>query len=848
MPMLLVASLAISGAADAVFAIAMIRQFTFDFGSGAVGLLCCFGFGIAAILAGILWGGSPRIQQPGKAFSSIQILTAVAGLIGFAALAIFRWMAPLALPALVLIGAEIPLFFAATASRKLGADKLSRIAGIAFSVKLGGAALGALLAGFIFLPSLGMWGTIAIASALHFAAGGIVASKNGIGFPMLGSDAAAERISRPIMLIAALAGFSIAAGAALWTRSLEPAAGTSVWSYATIAALFFFGLAAGFALSAWLAPTAKYPGLTLALIALSAGAVTVVAMFALPFIPRWEVLLFRSAEGSVPLFRLNQAALCAMVLVPLAALLGAMVPVTIRCAEGEHRPADWIARIGGVMCGAGLIGWIGGGALLVLAIGLRGGMFIVMAALAVIATIGAAWITPWTPRQRIAIACAPGLLTIAAMYAAPEWDRVAFASGVYAMAPFISQRGLETHFETLRAVKNDFYEDGSLSTVLVNSTPGHYFLWIDGRPDEDSAMVQPVVWEAPLVTGRAIRNIFVAGLGTGANAAALARRTNAQIDVVEREAGVIGAVSRLEGSLFRNPRLRIQKGDPRPALEAAAAGSYDLVIAPCSAPWIGGLAKLVTRDFYEIAKKRMTRGGIFAQTVTASRLQIGAIQSLLRTFTNAFPETLVLSSGRNAGELMLFGSDQPLRLDWTLMKQSEPRSGLSPGILISRILFGTAEARSFAENARENTDNNGALEFSSLANLYADPSAATGERLYAQAADPWNFVTGAPDLANRKDAIAAMVSSAAITNDLQRALKYAATLRAAGDEYNADRLTGNIYFMLDRRADAAALWTRCAAENPRDPRVLRPLVEYYRLLRPEQRPKEYETWLEYVNR
>jgi hypothetical protein len=227
-------------------------------------------------------------------------------------------------------------------------------------------------------------------------------------------------------------------------------------------------------------------------------------------------------------------------------------------------------------------------------------------------------------------------------------------------------------------------------------------------------------------------------------------------------------------------------------------------------------------------------------------MDLAALRSLLRTFTEAFAEVLILGSGRDAADLILLGSGQPLTIDWNAVRA--PASHLKPGGVIGPVLLGTREARDASNGAPVVTDSNGLAEFHALTNLYRPQAHQNAEWLFAHAADPWAYVRNAPAPAERRGPLVEMARFAILSADSTRATKYAAQLRAIGDGFDADLFTGDISFLNDRRQEAVDLWRKCITAQPEDRRAQLRLVEFYRLLRPEQRPPEFDVWAQNVQR
>jgi spermidine synthase len=753
----------------------------------------------------------------------------------------------LLLPQALLNGASLSLLFSEAAR---GRDS-ARSAGM-YAIHILGAAGGALLTGFVLLRFLSLAGTVIVSAAFSLAAAGMVARKFGsiLALPQLPSAPPGGPRGEPLVNIAiGLSGFCALLYAVVWMRLLQPVSGNSIWSTATLLAIFWIGLASGLALAAWWAPKARYPGHVLALIQLAMGASVVAGMFAIPLLPRWFVILYRQSADSPFVFLCAQAALYALVIFVPAVLMGGSFPVTLRCqAGGDFAPASILSRLLGMSMAGGLAGAIFGGVLLIPFIGLRGAVLLGVTINVALAALGAGWLTAWPRRQRMVVTGVTVSLAVVPFLVLPAWNPRHFAATSYASAGIISDYGVETQFAGLGMSRIQFYKEGPGATVIANSAGPTRVLFVDGRYQDEHRPTQILAAHVAMALGRSMRRAFVAGLGAGSAAHALLLYPSERIDIAELEPGVIQAFALFDGP---NPRLRIQAADPRLALAAAAPQSYDLIYSAAPLSWNLGASKLTTRQYYGIARGRLSKSGVFVQPIEVSHLGWDAVQSLLRTFTGVFPEVLVLSAGPSASELILLGSDTPLKLDWEWIAQlyATPERNdqllsqeISRGVLLSRILYGTTEARAAAGEAPENTDSDARLEFSALSNLYVNHAPENGPRLLSYAADPWKLVTGDLSREERQRALIEMVYTCILTRDFDRGLHYAGQLRETGDVHDGDRLMGDVLYATNRRDEAVACWRRSFKSNPKDAIVRSRLVNYYQLLRPDQRPKEFAAW------
>jgi hypothetical protein len=163
---------------------------------------------------------------------------------------------------------------------------------------------------------------------------------------------------------------------------------------------------------------------------------------------------------------------------------------------------------------------------------------------------------------------------------------------------------------------------------------------------------------------------MVIGLGTGSSAGWLAALPEMErVDVVELEPAILEVARRCTAvncDVMTNPKARIHVGDAREVL-ITTPERYDLIISEPSNPYRAGIASLFTYDFYQSAKQRLNRGGIFAQWMQAYDVHSDTLQTVFATVSAAFP--YVQTWRTKAKDLMLIASDEPLTIDADLLRQ-----------------------------------------------------------------------------------------------------------------------------------------------------------------------------------
>ncbi|MCY1525772.1 Polyamine aminopropyltransferase [compost metagenome] len=217
-----------------------------------------------------------------------------------------------------------------------------------------------------------------------------------------------------------------------------------------------------------------------------------------------------------------------------------------------------------------------------------------------------------------------------------------------------------------------FYEEGRGGTVAVvtQGRQGREFsrLYIQGVSNTGDAMpslrymrLQALL---PLLIHRQEpRSALVIGFGTGITAGAMLRYPQLQRPVVaELLPEVLAAAPLFHGNFdARNdPRLDIRLRDGRREL-LRSPERYDLITLEPPPPSAAGVVNLYSRDFYQLAAKRLEAGGLVAQWLPLPTQNVDDSRSLVRSFLDVFPNASLWTTEFH--EMLLIGSLGPLELD-----------------------------------------------------------------------------------------------------------------------------------------------------------------------------------------
>jgi spermidine synthase len=633
-----------------------------------------------------------------------------------------------------LMGATLPVL-ARHVTGRLG--HFGRRVGLLYGTNTLGAALGVLLAGFVLIPALGITRTLLLAAAANAAVAAAAWALHRAGAralpppstaappdpasasPIRGTPDAGHGIRAPgparlhgiVLLLAAAGGFASFLVEVAWTRILSVVLGGAVQAFSLMLATFLAGLALG---GAAVGPRIDRSRDLLRLYATLAGGAAAASLLVLPLfgeIP-WALIRGYAWTGDrYVLWMLFQGALCFLVMIGPAFLIGATFPVLARLHArdlgslgrrvGDVVVANTAGGIGGALAGGLLaLPWLGMERTCLLAAGIQAGCAVLAAARspaprsrrAVLAAgiAGAtllllfAYPLAWPGR------CAPDSAGANAQRRLEEerriaprwaWDPRVVAGGVHALVPDYAQSPDGSRFRAFLDARDLlFHEEGLHAVVTVTTVrgrPGSRSLQINGKTDASNLGDLPaeiLLGAVPMLLHPDPRDVLVIGLGSGITTGAVCRFDEAaRVDVVEIEAAVVRA-ARLFAPDHHDvlpdparghpgdPRVRVLVRDGR-HVAAAATARYDVLLNQPSNPWLSGPSHLFTREHFLHLRRAMRPGGLCVQWFQAYGMTPRLALSVLRTYRGVFDHVLVLAWPAQPGNLFLLGSDRPVAFD-----------------------------------------------------------------------------------------------------------------------------------------------------------------------------------------
>ncbi|WP_437586551.1 fused MFS/spermidine synthase [Sorangium sp. So ce1000] len=449
-----------------------------------------------------------------------------------------------------------------------------------------------------------------------------------------------------LLLLAFASGFLVFAAEVVQTHLLALLIGNSAYAFGLMLAVFLVCLAAGAARSPALARRHGEG-------ALSRGLVSAALSLAAT-VPLWDQLprLFAFAGKHVDGWAGREAcrALAALAILALPTLcMGTTFPLLLARAAAHVDVAARVGRLTSANTLGTIAGSIATGYLLLPALGSERALLAIALAFALTAVLAAARSGAELPR---ALALAAAAAAVAAL--GPGWDMARLTSGAnvyFAMGP---------RPERIDLVREDVH--GGVTTVAHRA--GVTTMYTNGKfqgDDGPEMTAQRRFAHFPSLFLRDTRAALIIGLGTGTTTGTLAAYPFEHIDVAEISPAIVEASRRFFAGpslgALDDPRVRLSLNDGRNELLVAAPGRYDLIAIELTSVWFAGAASLYSREFYELARSRLTEGGVLQQWVQLHHIRRRELAVVLRTMRSAFPHVALFVGGAQG---ILVASGAPL--------------------------------------------------------------------------------------------------------------------------------------------------------------------------------------------
>ncbi len=690
---------------------------------------------------------------------------------------LFLLGAAVLVPVTALMGATLPYLSRAVSG---GSARLGTRLGDLYAANTIGAVAGALGAGFLLVPRLGVSGTNLLAVGVNLAVGALawIVSSRWEATAAADAQAGSAGPVAPALGRAAtwavLASFGASGAISLayqiaWTRALSMVIGMSTYAFTTIVGAFILGIAVGSAVFGRLADRTGRPLSLLTLCLVGIGLCGPFSPWVIGQLPLRVLDLYSGGQDvdfariQVTLFGL----LFALLFVP-TALFGGAFPLATRAlappGSDPRRVAPLVGRayaantlgaiLGSVACGFVLLPWLQ----IQWTLRAAGGLAFACAVALVVATGAGAL-------RRAVAGVAITVAGVIAVLLAPWWDQVLMGAGVYLYGQDYAREAKVTRRPVDRVIHERgrvlMHREGVGGTVQVkyvdevgSREPPVLVLLVNGKPEATTRgdmRTQTLLGHLATIFHPAPRRGLVIGLGGGLTLASMASHGFERIDCLEISPAVAEAARREDlgfaaanRHVLDRSEVRLILGDGRTHV-AFTDERYDVISSQPSNPWIAGVASLFTAEFFDLVHERLADGGLFCQWVQAYRMSIDDFRMIVRTFRSVFPSAWLFktqSTGHaTSGDFLLVGArggaTPSVAVVDAALGRGEVRADLASVAIGSSLdavegyVLGPEELASFAGRGPVNTDDNAHLEFSSPKSFYESGTIRMLEALLA---------------------------------------------------------------------------------------------------------------------
>ena len=576
-----------------------------------------------------------------------------------------------------LMGGTLPLLTQALSKDRRDSSSFHALV---YAVNTGGAFVGCLLAGFYLLPILGPARTMQVAAVINIAAGALIVL---FAIPLRKAEPLSQvEDVTPISnakfmalgratLVAFLAGFYSLSLQVVFMRLVGLSMGSSEYAFSMVVSVFVLMLAVG----SWaLAGKAKIPlwanqlfaALGLTLIYLS--------------VPYWSYSshvvrsLFSMVEPNFYFYHAAMFCVLSVVLSIAVAPMGATLPAlfaAVRCDMEKLGSA--VGRLYGVNTLGCALGALTGGYLFLYYVDLEQ-IFILSLGLLFFTVIACAnWRMMGFFRSFLAISgFALGMCFI---WLAPHWDkmiltigsfRTRIATGETFEGPAAFYKWLHED-RRLTAYKDDPNTSVSVIERDLSEKPGDIArsIWVNGKSDGTTAGLDLLTMRLSghlpaLFQSSTEKRAAVIGFGTGVTVGALSLYSEFdKIDCIEISPFIQRFAPYFDFAnhqVSKNPHVVWHRGDAYRVLGSSPA-NYSVIMSEPSNPWVTGVERLFTQEFYRIVKQHLAPGGVYAQWFHTYNIRKHSLKLVLKTFTSVFPHVRVFDLDR---DLILLGSLDPI--------------------------------------------------------------------------------------------------------------------------------------------------------------------------------------------
>jgi spermidine synthase len=538
-----------------------------------------------------------------------------------------------------------------------------------YGINTAGAVIGVLVSGFIAIGLLGEWGTIGLAVAINLLVA-IVAfwlarteapaqdSAADHEGPGLGRHAPAvsysDAIRRMVLGAFFLSGFTALAYEIIWTRQLILFLRTSVYAFSGMLAVFLSGIALGSIVLNRRVDRMKTPVGWFGMMELGVATLSLLTLY-----------LFAPLDSHIArrLLGLSNAFYATVGIVfPLTFMFGVITPVAVVAfARSTASAGSSVGRLYSANTVGSIFGSLAAGFLLVPSLGASRTVLLlglVNLALGVLLT----WMEPgFQTRRRLVQSAVAGLLLIGFLR---SWGLDPFRTVIERrIEAGIGVTWMPDSNATLPPSHRIYlHNEGREATLTAFEVNRWKQLWINGVGMVFFTTATKLMAHLPLLLADDPKEFLAVGFGMGTSPRSALLHPGVHVTAVDLVPATFETFEYYHadgGALRRSGRLTLLVNDARNQLLLSPKRYDAITVDPAPPVYAAGTVNLYTREFFALARARLTPGGVLAVWFPGGT-EI-EVKTMIRTFASVFPDATIWS-GPNLWGYHLIGTMH--RVDW----------------------------------------------------------------------------------------------------------------------------------------------------------------------------------------
>ncbi|HTQ49646.1 MAG TPA: fused MFS/spermidine synthase [Candidatus Acidoferrales bacterium] len=565
------------------------------------------------------------------------------------------------MPPTVFMGATLPAMVRWVQTTRPGVSWL----GSFYGCNLAGAVAGCLLAGFYLLRVYDTSVATYVAAGINgmIALAALVLSFLKRPEPTMQSKPAPATnrrapVTRPapsksavsVYVTIALSGMTALGAEVIWTRLLSLILGGTVYAFSIILAVFLIGIGIGSHFGAMIVRRSRSPEFALGWCQfLLTGAIAWSAYMLMNSLPYWPPPTVSTQPWINFQMSLSD---CLWAVLPPTVLWGASFPLALAAVAAPGQDA---ARLFGNISAANMLGGIiGGVGFSIVLIPLQGTQY-GQRLLIVLATFAAIlMLTPWVWKRRresslaFTCRCALAALGFITLPVFGVWSVSKVPGELLAFGRNVQWMGDRS--ELLFAGEGENYPVGVSQVWNTHVRLFHVSGKIEASTYVQDMRLQRMLGHLPALLHPDPESVLVVGCGAGVTAGSFTLHPSVKKIVICEIEPLVPKIaaeyfSRENYGVLKDFRTQLVLDDARHYV-LTTTNMFDIITSDPIHPWIKGSADLYTKEFFELLKAHLNRGGIVTQWVPLYQSDLTVVKSELATFFETFPNGTLWSSDR----------------------------------------------------------------------------------------------------------------------------------------------------------------------------------------------------------